>query len=91
MIKSDLIAALSQETSLSRKDTEKFIDAFLATIAKTLKNKDTISFKGFGTFSTTQRSARTGRNPRTKEEIKIPASTAPKFTPSKVLKELLNK
>lgn len=91
MKKSEFIDHLSKAASLSKKDTENFTDAFLETIVKVLQKKDEISFKGFGSFKPLKRVARTGRNVRTGEPLKIPASITPKFTPSKVFKELLNK
>lgn len=90
MTKAELITTLSKDAKLSKKDTEVFVDAFLTNITKILKKKDTISFKGFGSFSVAKRSARAGINPQTKEKIKIPASLAPKFTSSKLLKDAIN-
>jgi DNA-binding protein HU-beta len=55
-----------------------------------LKNGDTVTLAGFGTFAVTARAERIGRNPRTREEIKIPASKVPKFKPGKALKDALN-
>ena len=90
MTKAEFIATLSKDTKFSKKDTEGFLEAFLSNITKVLKKKDTLSFKGFGSFSAAKRSTRIGINPRTKEKIKIPASIVPKFTASKILKEAMN-
>ena len=59
-------------------------------VAHTLKSGDTVTLAGFGTFAVTARAERIGRNPRTREEIKIPASKVPKFKPGKALKDALN-
>lgn len=90
MTKAEFVDAIAKETKLSKKDTETFVDSFISNLSKVLKKKDSITFKGFGSFSTAKRSARMGRNPRTGVEIKIPAALAPKFTPSSLLKEAIN-
>lgn len=91
MNKTDLVAAIAEKSGLSKKDAEKFVNAFTETVKDTLKKGDKIQLIGFGTFDVTKRAARTGRNPQTGAEIKIPASIAPKFTAGKALKEALNK
>lgn len=91
MNKTELVAAIAEKASLSKKDAEKFVNAFTETVKDTLKKGDKIQLIGFGTFDVTKRAARTGRNPQTGAEIKIPASNAPKFTAGKALKEALNK
>lgn len=91
MNKTELVAAIAEKSELSKKDTEKFVNAFTETVKETLKKGDKIQLIGFGTFDVTKRAARTGRNPQTGAEIKIPASIAPKFTAGKALKEALNK
>lgn len=91
MNKTELVAAIAEKSALSKKDAEKFVNAFTETVKDTLKKGDKIQLIGFGTFDVTKRAARTGRNPQTGAEIKIPASKAPKFTAGKALKEALNK
>lgn len=91
MNKTELVAAIAAKSDLSKKDAEKFVNAFTETVKDTLKKGDKIQLIGFGTFDVTKRAARTGRNPQTGAEIKIPASIAPKFTAGKALKEALNK
>lgn len=91
MNKTELVAAIAEKSALSKKDAEKFVNAFTETVKETLKKGDKIQLIGFGTFDVTKRAARTGRNPQTGAEIKIPASKAPKFTAGKALKEALNK
>lgn len=91
MNKTELINAISTETGLSKKDTEATLNSFINVVSNQLAKKDKIQLVGFGTFETRERSARTGRNPQTNEEIKIPASTAPVFKAGKALKEKVNK
>lgn len=91
MNKTELVAAIAEKSALSKKDAEKFVNAFTETVKETLKKGDKIQLIGFGTFDVSKRAARTGRNPQTGAEIKIPASNAPKFTAGKALKEALNK
>ena len=73
------------------KDAEKALKAFTETVAETLQNGDKIQLVGFGTFEVAERAARTGKNPQTGKEIKIPASKAPKFKAGKALKDTVNK
>ncbi len=91
MNKTELIDAIAKEAGLSKKDAGKALDALTSTITKTLKKKDKVALVGFGTFQTSKRAARTGRNPQTGAEIKIPAATVPKFTAGKGLKDAVNK
>lgn len=91
MHKTDLIDAVSKATNCSKTDTGKIIDATLKTISQTLKKGSEVRLTGFGTFGTSKRKARNGRNPRTGETIQIPASTVPKFSAGKELKEAVNK
>ena len=91
MNKAELINAIADETGLSKKDTEATINSFVNVVSNALENKDKVQLIGFGTFETRERAARTGRNPQTNEEIKIPASTTPAFKAGKTLKERVNK
>ncbi len=79
MNKTELINAIAAESGLNKTDSKKALDAFIETISKTLKTGDKISLVGFGTFSVSQRSARTGINPSTKATIQIPAKKVVKF------------
>jgi DNA-binding protein HU-beta len=74
---------------LSKKDADRFINAFIATVKKTVKKGEDVSLVGFGTFTKVKRAARTGVNPTTGEKIKIKAKTVPKFRPGKEFKDLL--
>ncbi len=90
MNKTELVAAIAQQADLSKKDAEKALTAFTDTVTKALKKGDKVQLVGFGTFEVSTRSARTGRNPRTGETMKIKASKAPKFKAGKALKDALN-
>ena len=91
MNKAELIAAVAAQTGETKKSAEATINAFVDTVTKSLKKGDKVQLVGFGSFEVRKRAARKGRNPQTKEEIKIPASKAPVFKAGKVLKELINK
>ena len=90
MNKTDLIAKVAEKTKHQKKTTEETITAFLSVIQETLVTGEEIRFIGFGNFVVVERKATTGHNPRTGEEIKIPASRQAKFRPGKQLKEALN-
>jgi len=84
-----LIVKIVKETGATKAAVGQFIDAFFDGIGKTLKKGDTITFVGFGTFKTSIRMARTARNPRTGEPIKIAKRRVPRFTAGKALKDLV--
>ncbi len=90
MNKNDLIAQVSDNTGVSRSDTTRLIEATLDVITSALKSGDEVRLVGFGTFAVSQRAATTGRNPRTGEEIQIPAVKQPKFKAGKQLKDAVN-
>ena len=71
-------------------DSEKAVKAFVDVVSKQLKKKDKVQLVGFGTFETTKRAARTGKNPQTGAAIKIHAATVPKFKAGKALKDAVN-
>ena len=89
MNKMELIAAVAEETDLSRAKAAEVVDAVLAQIAEGLKSSE-VRLIGFGNFVTSHRKAGIGRNPRTGEEIKIPASVSVRFKPGKALKDAVN-
>jgi len=91
MNKTELIAAVAAKAELSKKDAEKAINATLEAITETLEQDDKIQLIGFGSFEVKNRAARMGRNPKTKEEIEIPASKYPVFKAGKALKEKVSK
>ncbi|MBE5102267.1 HU family DNA-binding protein [Priestia aryabhattai] len=86
MKKTELIDAVTTKTELTKQDSKKAIDALFETISNTLAKEEKIQLLGFGTFEVRQRAERTGRNPQTGEEMKIPASKVPAFKPGKELK-----
>lgn len=90
MNKAELITALAEATSFTKKDSEVFLKAFLDTVVGALEKGEKVQLVGFGTFEVRERAERTGRNPRTREEIVIPASKAPVFKPGKEFKEKVN-
>ena len=91
MNKGELIAALAAKTELTKKDSETALNGILDVIAENLVKGEKIQLVGFGTFETKTRPARTARNPRTGESVKIAASKAPTFKAGKALKDAVNK
>jgi DNA-binding protein HU-beta len=91
MNKTELIAAVAEKTGLTKKDAERVVSATFETVTESLKKGDKVSVSGFGIFEVKTREARIGRNPRTKEEIKIPATKLPAFKASKTLKDIIAK
>ena len=91
MNKSDLIAAIAAKTGETKKDAEATVNAFIDVVTESLAKGEKVQLVGFGSFEVRKRAARKGRNPQTKEEIKIPASKAPVFKAGKALKEVVNK
>ena len=90
MNKTDFCKALSSKTDLSIKDSAIILDATLEILTETLKNKEKISFVGFGSFEAKKVNARTCRNPKTGESMEVPAKTVPSFKAGKSLKEIVN-
>ena len=90
MNKAELVAAIAEKAELSKRDSEAALKAFTDIVAEELKKGEKIQLVGFGTFEVAERAARTGRNPKTGEEMKIPASKAPKFKAGKALKDAIN-
>ena len=91
MKKTELIAAIAEQSGLSKKDAEKALAATIDTIIKTVAEGDKIQLTGFGTFEQRQRNARTGIDPRTGNSIEIPASKVPAFKAGKGFKDIVNK
>jgi DNA-binding protein HU-beta len=86
MTKAELVASVGKEAKISKASAEKAVNAFTNTVMKALKKGDKLTLTGFGTFSVARRKARTGRNPQSGKEIKIPATRVAKFKPGSVLK-----
>ncbi len=91
MNKNDLVAEVSESAGLTKADAAKAVDSVLDAITASLKKGDEVRLVGFGTFSVAKRAASEGRNPRTGEKIKIPASKRPKFSAGKALKDAVNR
>ena len=89
MTKQDFIQKVAQKSGLSSRDAGKAVDAFIESVTETLKNGDAVNFTGFGKFTASERKARRGVNPRTKEPVEIPATTVPKFSAGSQLKAAL--
>ena len=90
MNKSELIDAVANRSGMSKADADKTIEAFFSVLTEAVKSGDKVSWPGFGSFSTSQSAARTGRNPQTGAAVDIAASTRMKFTASSALKGELN-
>ncbi len=90
MNKTELIAAIADKTQLSKKDAEKALKAFTDVVTDELKKGEKVQLVGFGTFETSVRAAREGRNPQTGATMKIAASKTPKFKAGKALKDTVN-
>ena len=90
MNKTELVAAIAEQTELYKKDAEKALKAFTDIVADELKKGEKVQLVGFGTFEVSERAAREGRNPQTGETMKIAASKAPKFKAGKALKDMVN-
>lgn len=90
MNKAELTEAVAEQTSLSKSDAGRAVDAVFSAVQSALINSESVSLIGFGTFSLSDRAARTGRNPRTGETIQIKASRAVKFKAGKALKDKVN-
>ena len=91
MNKTELIAAVAAKTGMTKKDAERAVAATFESITESLTKADKVQVSGFGIFEVKTREARIGRNPRTKEEIKIPATRLPAFKASKTLKDAVAK
>ena len=87
MNKTELISACAESTGLSKKDSERVLNAAIDAITASLVKGEKVQLSGFGTFETKAREARVGRNPHTKETIEIPATRVPTFKASKALKD----
>lgn len=90
MNKTELVAAMADAAEISKKDAEKALKAFTDVVADELKKGGKVQLVGFGTFEVSERAAREGRNPHTKETMMIAACKAPKFKAGKALKDAVN-
>ena len=90
MNKTELVAAMAEQTNLSKKDAEAALKAFIDVVSEELKKAEKVQLVGFGTFEVSERAAREGRNPQTGETMEIKASKTPKFKAGKALKDMMN-
>ena len=90
MNKTELVAAMAEQTNLSKKDAEAALKAFIDVVSEELKKGEKVQLVGFGTFEVSERAAREGRNPQTGETMDIKASKTPKFKAGKALKDMMN-
>ena len=90
MNRTELVAAISEKSSMTKKDAESALTATIETITTALKDGDKVQLVGFGTFETRKRAARKGRNPQTGAEITIAEATTPVFKAGKALKDAVN-
>ena len=89
MNRGEFVAAIAEQSGLTKADADRALEAMFKVVKKALKSGDTVSLVGFGTFVVRKRAARTGRNPRTGASIKIKAAKVPKFRAGKALKDAL--
>ncbi len=89
MNKSELINSLSEETTFNKKDVSRMLDSLIRIIERTLKRGDKVAITGFGTYWVSQRPARKGINPSTKQKIDLPAVSVARFKAGKQLRELI--
>lgn len=91
MNKAELVEAMAKKTEQTKKVTEESLNALIEVITEALAKEDKIQLVGFGSFEVVKRAARKGKNPQTGEELRIPASKAPKFKAGKALKDIVNR
>ena len=91
MNKTELIAVVAEKTGITKKEAERIVSATFDTVTETLVKGEKVQVAGFGAFETKEREARMGRNPRTKENIEIPATRLPVFKAGKALKDAVAK
>lgn len=90
MTKADLVEEVAAVSELSKKHSELVVNTFFGSIVDSLSRGDKVELRGFGTFKLRRRKARMGRNPRTGEQVHVPAKVVPFFKPGKELRELVN-
>ena len=91
MNKTELVASVAEKSGLTKKDSEKAVNAVLAAITESMENGEKVQLVGFGTFEVRERKARKAQNPQTKKEITIPATKVPAFKAGKGLKDVVAK
>ena len=89
MNKTELVASVAEKAGLTKKDSEKAVNAVLAAVTESLQKGEKVQLVGFGTFEVRERKSRKAQNPQTKKEITIPATKVPAFKAGKGLKEVV--
>ena len=90
MTKQELVASIAEKAGMTKADAARALDATVAAVTEALRQNETVTLVGFGSFYVGERAARTGRNPRTGKNIKIKAAKVPKFRAGKGLKDSVN-
>jgi len=90
MNKSELVSAIAEKAGITKKDSDKFLQAFVDSVTEELAKGGKVQLVGFGTFDVAERKPREGRNPQTGKPMTIPASKAPRFKVGKALKDAVN-
>ena len=90
MTKADLVEQVTALGSLTRRDGEVIVETFFESVIEAVAADDKVEIRGFGSFRTRQRNARTGRNPKTGDKVEVPAKRVPYFKPSKELRDMVN-
>lgn len=90
MNKGELVDAIAKDADISKSEAQEALDSFISNVTKAMKRGNKVTLVGFGTFSTSRRAARTGRNPQTGQPIQIPAKKVAKFSAGKALKDAIN-
>jgi DNA-binding protein HU-beta len=90
MNKSQVVQKIAEKTELPKKEVAQAVDTFIDVVVGALKENEKVTLLGFGTFSAATKAARTARNPKSREEIQVPAKTVAKFKPGKELQDALN-
>ena len=90
MNKGEMVESIAKDAKITKAEAQAALDSVVGSVTKALKKGQKVTLVGFGTFSTSKRSAREGRNPQTGKPIKIPAKKVAKFTPGKALKDAIN-
>ena len=91
MTKDEMVTKMAMDAGISKRAANEALKVFFGSVTNALKKGQKVSFVGFGTFTTSKRKARTGRNPKTGASIKIPAARIPKFRPGKSLRDAVKK
>lgn len=90
MTKADLVEEVARVVEVTRKDAEVIVETVFSSVVQSLRRGDKVEIRGFGSFRTRQRQGRTGRNPQSGEQVRVPPKTIPFFKPGKELRDIVN-